>query len=135
MKRMSLLCCAIGLWHQIAKAAENVSLPPPPDFSKVAYPFSAGKREASLTTGVLFSPFGSPQSRPVINYTTTSLQLGWMLEDAKDRGCFSGNFEFLAEVFGDVIYDGPGDFIAGTTLWLRYNFLQRGWRLVPYVHG
>ncbi len=33
------------------------------------------------------------------------------------------------------MFDGEGSYIAGGTLWLRYNFVQPNWRVVPYLQG
>jgi hypothetical protein len=41
----------------------------------------------------------------------------------------------LPEIFAADIYHGPGNYIAGATLWLRYNFVPEGWKFVPYIEG
>jgi len=45
---------------------------------------------------------------------------------------YRGSLEVAPEIFGAGIYHGPGSYIAGATLWFRYNFVQPGWKLVPY---
>jgi lipid A 3-O-deacylase len=98
--------------------------------------FSQGRFETSLISGVMFSPFVYNHPRPTINYMLTGLQLGYMLGDTKGDGWWRGNFELAGEAFGSLVYDGPGDFIAGGTVWLRYNFVPRALpRWVPYVQG
>ena len=97
--------------------------------------FASGRYEAELTTGVMFSPVGNPLNRPEINYTTTGLQLGWMPGGVHGRGPLRGSLELLGEVFGNAIYEGPGSYIAGAAVRVRYNFVPRGWRLIPYVEG
>jgi opacity protein-like surface antigen len=97
--------------------------------------FEARRFEASLSSGVLFSPIGTPQSRPVINYTVTSLQFGYTLSEVKGRGWARGNFEVAGEAFGSAIFVGDGNYIAGGTLWLRYNFVPTGGRFIPYVQA
>ena len=44
-----------------------------------------------------------------------------------------GNFEFLAEVFGGGVFNGPGNALCGGVLWLRYNWVQPDAWLVPYL--
>jgi lipid A 3-O-deacylase len=84
----------------------------------------------------MFSPFGPSRNRPTINYTLTSVQVGYMLGSVKSNGWWRGNFELAGEGFGSAVFDGPGGYIAGGTLWLRYNFVPRNlWGLVPYVQG
>jgi hypothetical protein len=85
--------------------------------------FERGRYEAAFTSGVLFSPFGPTRMRPTINYTVSAVQLGYMLEDVKGDGWWRGDFEVAGEGFGSAIYDGPGGYIAGGILWLRYNFV------------
>ena len=97
--------------------------------------FSQGRWEGSLDAGLLFSPVIATYQRPTINYTITSLQVGTMLSDVKGSGWVRGNFEFAGEGFGSAIFQGPGRYIAGMTLWCRYNFVQPDWRFVPYVQG
>ena len=44
----------------------------------------------------------------------------------------------MIEGFGSGIYEkrsAGGHYIAGGSLYLRYNFIQEGWRLVPYLEG
>lgn len=97
--------------------------------------FQSGRYEASLLGGVMFSPVGADRHRPIIYYTLSGLQFGYMLTEAHERHWYSGNVELLGEAFGGAVFKGEGSFIAGGTLWLRYNFVQPNWRLVPYLQG
>lgn len=83
----------------------------------------------------MFSPVASQQNRPEINYVTTGVQLGRMFGGVRGSGVLRGSFEVAAEAFGNAIYEGPGSYIAGVTVWLRYNFVPRGWRFIPYIQG
>jgi len=97
--------------------------------------FHSGKCEASVLGGVMFSPVGADRHRPTVNYTLSGLQFGYMLTDAHEKSWYSGNVELLGEAFGGAVFDGKGSYIAGGTLWLRYNVVQRNLRLVPYLQG
>jgi opacity protein-like surface antigen len=98
--------------------------------------FDCGRYEAALTSGVLFSFSGPSHDRSPINYTTTGVQLGYMLDEVKGDGWWRGNFELAGEGFGSAIFAGDGNYIAGGTLWLRYNFVPRTWcGLVPYAQA
>lgn len=97
--------------------------------------FEHGRYEASFNNGVLFSPYIATYNRPTINYTMTEIQFGYMLTEFKETGFFRGNFEVVGEGFGSGIFAGAGSYIAGLTLWARYNFVRPGCRLVPYLQA
>ena len=98
--------------------------------------FAAGRYEATLGSGVMFSPFLATANRPTINYTLTSLQLGYMLGDVRGDGWWRGNLELAGEGFGSALFEGAGNYIAGGTCWLRYNFVpRRSWGLIPYAQA
>ena len=123
------------MYSGITHAAEVTDLDRKPVGDSVEELFSRGQMEAAVTSGVLFSPFLADIGRPTINYTITEIQIGYMLADVKSSGLIRGNFEVLGEGFGSAIFHGPGSYIAGATIWGRYNFVQPGWRLVPYIQG
>jgi lipid A 3-O-deacylase len=97
--------------------------------------FDAGQYEASVNAGALFSPFVATYQRPTINYSVTSIELGYMLSNVKGHSLLRGNFEVLGDLFGDAIFKGDGSFITGVTIWGRYNFVQPGWRFVPFAQA
>jgi lipid A 3-O-deacylase len=97
--------------------------------------FSQGQFEAALTGGALFSPFLADRDRPTINYSITEIQVGYMLTGIIGTNWYRGNIEVLGEGFGSDIFQGPGNYIAGGTLWGRYNFVQPDWHIVPFVQG
>jgi hypothetical protein len=97
--------------------------------------FRDGDYEFSLNTGVVFSPFLATFGRPTINYTITEGQFGIMLNQAQGHGFFRGNSEFVAELFGSDIFEGSGNYIAGMTLWLRYNFVPESGRVIPFIQA
>ena len=128
----AMLLCLKPLWSD-AQTTNRWS-PWPQGFSADDL-FASGRYEGGTTTGVLFCPVGNPQNRPEINYVTAGLQVGRMLGGVRGSGLLRGSFEVVGEGFGSAIYEGPGSYIAGVTVWLRYNFVPRGWRFIPYVEG
>jgi len=132
------VACAILLFMSLAAAAatetageDNASQGRAPESM-----FDGGRYEAAFTSGVLFSPFVVTHNRPTIDYTISSFQLGYMLGDVKGNGWWRGNFELAGEAFGSGIFEGEGGYIAGGTLWLRYNFLPpRSSTLVPFAQA
>jgi opacity protein-like surface antigen len=129
-----------GLWLSVfaaigAGAAESpaVTLEPPALEVPADHFFHTGRFEATLASGVLFSPALTDASRATVNFTLSEIQLGYMLSEPKGWGWFRGNFEVAAEGFGGAIWDGPGSYVAGGNFWLRYNFLHAKWPVVPFV--
>jgi Lipid A 3-O-deacylase (PagL) len=94
--------------------------------------FSQGLWEFEETTGAFFS-LNSGFGRPKIDYAVETLRLGVMLSNPHGSGVFAGNFEFLLDVLGGVIFQGPGNGLGGGTMGLRYNFVQPQASLVPFV--
>jgi hypothetical protein len=70
--------------------------------------------------------------RPRIADVGGAVRLGWMLTDVSSNGWCRGNWEFLTEVYGAGIVEGPGNVFVAATLLLRYNFVQEDSRWVPY---
>ena len=97
--------------------------------------FERGKYEVSLVSGVMFSPVGADRNRPTVDYSLSGLQFGWMLSTPGESGWLRGNWEVALEAMGGTVFNGRGSYMAGGTVWARYNFIQPGWRVVPYVQG
>jgi lipid A 3-O-deacylase len=79
-------------------------------------------------------------ARPVYNFTPVSLRWGkicdfpwWDDCDHTGGGLLRGSFEPIFEVNGAAAVEGFGHSFAGTALILRYNFVQPGFRIIPYV--
>jgi opacity protein-like surface antigen len=124
------------LSFQLAAASESGGVDDAAETPLAAHLFERGSYEAAFSSGALFSPFIATRHRPTIDYTLTGLQLGYMLGNVKGDGWWRGNFELAVEGFGSGIFDGPGSYIAGGTLWLRYNFVSaRSSPLVPYAQA
>ena len=97
------------------------------------FPFQKGATELQVVTGPFFhlAPTGNP--RPRTNYMQVGIRYGWMLSTPGKGGLFRGNIEFLLEAFGAGIYQGPGNYLIGADMMFRYNFVQPGARLIPYL--
>jgi opacity protein-like surface antigen len=119
----------------LAGASQDTGMNGPAESLTPESLFARGRYEVGLNNGVLFSPFLATGNRPTINYTYSGLQLGYMLSDVKGDGWWRGNFELAGEAFGSAVFRGQGTYIAGGTLWLRYNFVPRSSALVPYVQA
>ncbi len=97
--------------------------------------FERGRRELMFSNGVLFSPVIAIGHRPTINYTMTEVEYGYMLRDAAGDDWWRGNFELIGEALAGWIFIGDGSWIAGGTLWLRYNFVQPDSHFVPFAQA
>jgi lipid A 3-O-deacylase len=87
-----------------------------------------------LVTGSLFSAHFLINGTPTTKYWQTNLRLGWILNDRDlEESFLAGAFEAILEITHSAIYHGPGNYLAGLTGLIRYNFLQPGWKTVPYV--
>lgn len=95
-------------------------------------PFEKGNHELQLGISYNFAVNSDTPERPDIQDADLHLRYGWMLTSPAGSGCFRGNWEFLAEVFGAGVTSGPGDVIAGGTAILRYNFVHEESKWVPY---
>jgi lipid A 3-O-deacylase len=94
--------------------------------------FQKGTWEFGAGGAVFFSPFSATKNRPTHDYALAVFDAGYMLTDVKEWGWARGNFEFVGELFGGGVFVGRGNYVAGMTLWGRYNFVQPGWKFVPY---
>ena len=97
--------------------------------------FEHGRYELSLASGVMFSPIGADRNRHTVDYTLSGLQLGWMWTTPGEDRWWRGNWELAVEAMGGAVYKGRGSYIGGGTGWVRYNFVQPGWRVATYVQA
>jgi len=111
--------------------ADDPVMPP----SAVENHFQSGLYEASAGAGIVFSPFVNNGGRPALNYELTEFQLGYMLTPVRGSSFWRGNVEVAGSVFGGAIVKGRGEYVAGATLWLRYNFVPRESGFVPFLQG
>lgn len=123
-------CCTHAQTNSLAASGEGFSL----DDN-----FCPGWREFSLGVSPMFSPLGSDYERPVVNWVEGDVQLGYMFTEIHGGeflgGILRGNVEFLGEAFGAGIWEETGHYIAGGTIWGRYNFIPRASRFSPYVQA
>ena len=97
--------------------------------------FQRGQNEVNISSGLMFSPVIAVVHRPTINYSMTEIQYGYMLSDVQGEGFWRGNFELVGELLTGWIFVGEGSYIAGGTLWARYNFVQPESRVLPFAQG
>jgi hypothetical protein len=94
--------------------------------------FDKGSNEFEVLAGGFSSFHLGNADRPDFDIVTGTLRMGWMLNTPEGEGLLRGNFEFLVEVFGGGVINGPGNSLFGGSVLLRYNFVQPEASLVPY---
>ncbi len=97
--------------------------------------FDRGSWELEDLVGTFFLFDRRGNVRPTIDYALNTTRLGIMIYQPTGPGILRGNLEFLGELFGGPIFHGAGNFVFGNTYFFRYNFIQRGARLVPYFQA
>jgi len=137
MEKISLSLCGLLMTLAPHLYAENMDGSNSPasccyDLSTDAA-FQKGGWEVGIDSGVMFSPFVFNVQKRTVHYTTSGIQVGYMLDNPDNTGWLRGNFEVVNEVFGDGVFEGRGSYVVGDTIWIRYNFVPAGWKLKPYV--
>ncbi|HEX4083525.1 MAG TPA: acyloxyacyl hydrolase [Chthoniobacteraceae bacterium] len=127
MKHIAILLLALAPLS--AFAGQEAIQPPPPQFN----PFDRGNMEIEAGAGEFASFSSTSAKRPTVNYQFDDIRAGWMYDSPRHNGWLRGNNEFLLEFFGAGVTTGPGNYLTGGSLLWRYNFVQPGARLVPYL--
>ena len=96
--------------------------------------FHRGAWDLQVAEGVEFSLQTTSRIRPNIDYQLTVIRLGYMLDDPHGSNFLRGNNEFILEVVGGPMFQGPGSALGGVSVVYRRNFLSPGARVVPYLN-
>jgi opacity protein-like surface antigen len=97
--------------------------------------FRLGWHEVGFGAGFYTSNVCRNSNRPNSDYSLGYAQAGYMVTEPAGKSWLRGNLEVAPEIFGAGIYHGPGSYIAGGTLWFRYNFIPQGSRLSPFIEA
>lgn len=97
-----------------------------------------GNWEFSFVTGPFFGPATS-DGRDRISYYANSFRAAYNLTDilgSKDAW-YRGNVQLVGELFIAEIFNtvGGGNIVVGPNVLVRYNFIQPGWKIVPFVQA
>ena len=86
-----------------------------------------------IVTDGFYSMAAWPKSRsPLYSFNETDLQLGYMFP-VIGHSFYRGNFEGLADLFLWESTRTHAGILGGGALGIHYNFVQPGWRFVPYI--
>ncbi|MEO0453802.1 MAG: acyloxyacyl hydrolase [Verrucomicrobiota bacterium] len=110
-----------------------------PDFEKVSVSqdrFVEDRISIEFMAGGVYAPIGIGPSHDTFTYSLTNIRLNWMLNTPSGNGFFlDGNFEAIIELSASYIFTSWGNVIVGPTGLVRYNFVQPGWKVVPYIQA
>jgi hypothetical protein len=95
--------------------------------------FAKGTVDIQVLAGAQFSPITG--KRDTFNYAPGIVRVGYQFTDLGEDHPLRGNWEALLDLYGAGIFAGPGNFLIGPTALIRYNFVQPGWCVVPYLQG
>lgn len=138
--RTTMYCSVAALTLAVANAGDNKDLDNKDAKSDIAPLTAAADKNWSteLSSGVLFS---NVRTGPGNNYTLVPVQLAGILKvddvslDDFAGGIFRGNTEFLFRGDFYQVTFGQENHLAGLSVGPRYNFVQPGWKIVPFVEG
>ena len=97
--------------------------------------FDKGHIEFQSVTGAYFSLSSGGSDEPTLNYTLSTYRFGIMMYDVTGDGWWRGNTELLVEGFFGTVFEGPGDYLGGANLALRYNFVPLDSNWTPYLQA
>lgn len=127
------LSCFLAIIIAASSRGGTTGPPPVPYRQDPSEIFAKGAKEFETVTGVFYFFDRGDNDGPSVDLAVESLRFGLMLSPPRGTGFFAGNYEFLAEVFGGPIFQGAGSVTTGATIFIRYNFIQPGARVVPYM--
>jgi len=93
--------------------------------------FHAGATATQVLVGAYFSG-GLGPSIPKFNYVPVTFRMGWILNGPGEIPIGGGSWEALADVTAASITTRYGTYLAGSSVYLRYNFVDLNSAVVPY---
>ncbi len=137
-------CLALVIWVSIpvlaVQAGDSLSVPNELAVSQNKDKGSNTDWSVEVGTGVEWSNIRASHQD---GYTmipanlTVALKIDDVSLDNVFDGILRGNTEFLFQGYGDMITHGPSGMtrIVGMNYGPRYNFVQPGWKVVPYIEA
>jgi len=68
-------------------------------------------------------------------YLPQLITVGWQLDEIGNEGWNRGNTEFLFSGMYAPVINGPNPWFTGGLFGPRYNFIQEGWPVIPYLES
>ena len=95
-------------------------------------PLDAPSFEMAAETSYLLGIIGNPNSYEIGAQFITAR---WRIAATKSDSWLRGYHQFYVLGMAEPIFRGPENHYFGISTGFRYNFVQPGWRLIPYVSG
>ncbi len=134
-KAFYILTVAVILVGQAVHSQETSA--PKPEFravpaerevAKKGY-FHENRMDWSIENAQLFKI----NSGPDYHLSPVMLTHRWQLDDVGNDGWLRGNTEWATSAYVAPVIAGPESYFAGALFGPRYNFVQEGWNIVPYL--
>lgn len=88
--------------------------------------------EIAAETSYLLGTFGNPNSYEIGAQFITAR---WRWGKIDQPGFMRGYNQIYFLGMGEAIFRGPESYYYGISTGFRYNFVQPGWKVIPYVSG
>jgi lipid A 3-O-deacylase len=95
-------------------------------------PLDAPSFEMAAETAYLLGIFGNPNSYEIGAQFITAR---WRIAATRSNSWLRGYHQFYFSGVAQPIFRGPEDHYFGISTGFRYNFVQPGSRLIPYISG
>jgi hypothetical protein len=92
--------------------------------------FAENRLAVSVTAGPLFDVGGNANENLL---SATVLSFHWQLDDVGNPGWRRGNTEWVTSAYINPVWDGTESRFIGAFFGPRYNFVQEGWKWVPFL--
>jgi lipid A 3-O-deacylase len=99
---------------------------------RASEPLDAPSFEMAAETSYLVGIFGNPNSYEIGAQFITAR---WRIGEVKSDSWLRGYHQFYALAMAEPVFRGPENHYFGISTGFRYNFVQPGGRLIPYISG
>ena len=101
-------------------------------YSDSSREFDAPNFEIAVESAYLAGIIGNPNSYDMSAHFLTAR---WRWGTIENDGWLRGYNQVYFLIMGQPIFRGPESYYAGISTGFRYNFIQPGWPIMPYVSG
>jgi len=136
-KRLLAASIFVTFWPLITtcwsgtEVSKSISNPAANDSAPSSSLFGEDVVSLSAETAGLFSINNSNNYR----YLPQLITVGWQLDEIGNEGWNRGNTEFLFSGMYAPVIHGPNPWFTGGLFGPRYNFIQEGWPVIPYLES
>jgi lipid A 3-O-deacylase len=126
------------LWADAGMTADTKTVNPELKAVTIDEPlFTEDRVSVQFNTGALFAPTFVGPTTEHVSYEQSNFRVGWLLNTPSDSegiaSVFRGSWEAIGELSISGVFSGFGNVMGGANAFVRYNFVQPDWRVVPYA--